>query len=410
MQGKHSKDYKKGDKYYEENYIDGYNDVEELPKAFRKEEIGEEEIPKALKKENNYEEFQRGSAEKVKKNKKRKHRKLKIFGKIVLTLIIILALLLGTAYWYITNKLGKMNKVDIDDADLGISTETNSKLSGYRNIAIFGVDSRSDDYGVGNRSDCIIIASINNSTGEIKLISVYRDTYVNIKGHGLDKITHAYSYGEAPLAINTLNKNLDLNIKEFVTVNFDSVAKAVDQLGGVKINITSEETKYINPYIDETSKVTGKTSSHITQAGTYNLDGVQAVAYSRIRYTAGGDYKRTERMRTVIEAMFTKLKTKNVAEINSFADKILPCVYTNISSGDLISMIPSMTKYKVGESIGWPYETKGKTMDRWYGIPVTLESNVTKLHKEAFGEENYTPSSDVKSISDSIISKTGYTK
>ena len=128
------------------------------------------------------------------------------------------------------------------------------------------------------------------------------------------------------------------------------------------------------------------------------MDGVQAVAYSRIRYTAGGDYKRTERMRTVIEAMFTKLKTKNVAEINSFADKILPCVYTNISSGDLISMIPSMAKYKVGESIGWPYET------------VTLESNVTKLHKEAFGEENYTPSSDVKSISDSIINKTGYTK
>lgn len=405
MQGKHSRDYKNDD----ENYIEDYEE-EKLPKAFRKEEDFEEEIPKALKRENNYEEPQRGSVEKMKKNKKRKHRKLKIFGRIVLTLIIILALLLGTAYWYITNKLGKMNKVDIDNADLGISTETNSKLSGYRNIAIFGVDSRSDDYGVGNRSDCIIIASINNSTGEIKLISVYRDTYVNIKGHGLDKITHAYSYGEAPLAINTLNKNLDLNIKEFVTVNFDSVAKAVDQLGGVKINITSEETKYINPYIDETSRVTGKTSSHITQAGTYNLDGVQAVAYSRIRYTAGGDYKRTERMRTVIEAMFTKLKTKNVAEINSFADKILPCVYTNISSGDIISMIPSMTKYKVGENIGWPYETKGKTMDRWYGIPITLESNVTKLHKEAFGEEDYTPSSDVKSISDSIINKTGYTK
>lgn len=410
MQGKHSKDYKKDDEYYEEGYIDDYNDVEELPKAFRKEENLDEEIPKALRKENNHEEPQRGSVEKMKKEKKRKHRKLKIFGKIVLTLIIILAVLLGTAYWYVTNKLGKLNKVDIDEADLGISTETSSNLSKYRNIAIFGVDSRSDDYGVGNRSDCIIIASINNSTGEIKLISVYRDTYVNIKGHGLDKITHAYSYGEAPLAINTLNKNLDLNIKEFVTVNFDSVAKAVDQLGGVKISVTSEETKYINPYIDETAKVTGKAANHITQAGTYNMDGVQAVAYSRIRYTAGGDYKRTERMRTVIEAMFTKLKTKNVAEINSFADKILPSIYTNITSGDIIAMIPSIAKYKVGESIGWPYETKGKTMDRWYGIPVTLESNVTKLHKEAFGEENYTPSSDVKSISDSIINKTGYTK
>ena len=162
MQGKHSKDYKKDDEYYEEDYIDDYNDVEELPKAFRKEENLDEEIPKALRKENNHEEPQRGSVEKMKKEKKRKHRKLKIFGKIVLTLIIILAVLLGTAYWYISNIFGKMNKVDIDEADLGISTETSSNLSKYRNIAIFGVDSRSDDYGVGNRSDCIIIASINN--------------------------------------------------------------------------------------------------------------------------------------------------------------------------------------------------------------------------------------------------------
>lgn len=358
----------------------------------------EEEVPKAFRKSG------------TKNNGKKKHGKLKIFGKIVLTLVIILAIFIGSIFWYVTNKLGKMQKVEISDAELGISEETNSNLSGYRNIAIFGVDSRSDDYGVGNRSDCIIIASINNSTGEIKLISVYRDTYVNIKGHGLDKITHAYSYGEAPLAINTLNKNLDLNIKEFVTVNFDSVSEAVDQLGGVKISIDSEEIKYINGYIDETSKITGKQANHITQAGTYNLDGVQAVAYSRIRYTAGGDYKRTERMRTVIEAMFTKLKTKSVGEINAFADKILPCVYTNLSTGDLISMVPSMAKYKISESIGWPYNTKGITLDRWYGVPVTLESNVTQLHKEAFGESDYTPSEDVKSISNSIINKTGYTK
>ena len=201
-----------------------------------------------------------------------------------------------------------------------------------------------------------------------------------------------------------------MNINEFVTVNFDSVAEAVDQLGGVQLTITSDEIKYINGYIDETSKVTGKTSKHITEPGTYTVDGVQAVAYSRIRYTDGGDYKRTERMRTVIEAMFSKLKTKNLNQINSFADKILPHVYTNISATDIISMVPSMSKYKVTESIGWPYDTKGKTMDRWYGIPITLESNVTQLHKEAFGEENYTPSDIVKSISESIIKKTGYTK
>ena len=410
MAGKHSKDYR--DDELSKPFMIDNDEYDEIPKAFKKEieddEIDEEEIPKALRKEKNIE------SDGVKKNKmgkkKTKHKKLKIFGKVVLTLFIILAILFGVAYWYINNKMGKMQKVDINYDDLGISKETNSSLSGYRNIAIFGVDSRSDDYGVGNRSDCIIIASINNSTGEIKLISVYRDTYVDIKGHGLDKITHAYSYGEAPLALNTLNKNLDLNIKEFVTVNFDSVSEAVDQLGGVKISVDSEEVKYINPYIDETSRVTGKKANHITQAGTYNMDGVQAVAYSRIRYTAGGDYKRTERMRTVIEAMFTKLKTKNVGQINAFADKILPCVYTNLSTGDLLSLVPSMTKYKISESIGWPYNTKGKTVDRWYGIPVTLESNVTQLHKEAFGENDYTPSDDVKNISNSIIKKTGYTK
>lgn len=363
----------------------------------------EEEIPRAFRKNNN-------NNENKNTGKKKKNKGYRIFGKIVLVLVIILAVLLATAYWFITNKLGKMQKVDLNEGELGISDQASDSLSGYRNIAIFGVDSRSDDYGIGNRSDCIIIASINNKTGEIKLISVYRDTYVNIEGHGLDKITHAYSYGEAPLAIKTLNENLDLNIKEFVTVNFDSVSDAVDQLGGVKLSVTSEEVKYINGYIDETSKVTGKTSEHITQAGTYNLDGVQAVAYSRIRYTAGGDYKRTERMRTVMEAMLAKLKTKSLTQINSFADVILPKVYTNISSGDVISLVPNIAKYNIVESIGWPYETKGKTMDRWYGIPVTLESNVVQLHKEAFGDTDYVVSDKVKSTSTSIINKTGYTK
>lgn len=343
-----------------------------------------------------------------KENKEKK--KTGIFWRILFILLIILIILVGSAYWFINNKLGKMQKVEIKEEELGITTEIEENLEEYRNIAIFGVDSREDDYGTGNRSDCIIIASINNNTGEIKLISVYRDTYVKIDGYGLDKITHAYSYGEAPLAIKTLNENLDLNIKEFVTVNFDSVSDAVDLLGGVQLDITEEEVKYINGYINETSKVTGKTSKNITQAGTYTVDGVQAVAYSRIRYTEGGDYKRTERMRTVIEAMLTKLKTKSLTEINKIADSILPEVYSNISLTDIISLVPNISKYKIVQSIGWPYDVQGKTMDRWYGIPVTLESNVIKLHQEAFGETEYVPSDNVKSISQSIIKKTGYTK
>lgn len=346
--------------------------------------------------------------EKVKTNKKKKGRWLKVLGTILLTIILILAILIGLAYMYITNKLSKMNTVQLDESQLGITAEASTKLAKYRNIAIFGVDSREDDYGKGNRSDCMIIASINNETKEVRLISVYRDTYVNIQGHGLDKITHAYSYGEAPLAINTLNTNLDLNISEFVTVNFDSVSDAVDELGGVTINIENEEIKYINDYIDATAQITHKTAKHITSAGRQTLDGVQAVAYSRIRYTAGGDYKRTERMRNVIEAMANKLKSKNIMEINNFMDEILPKVYTNISQKTVMSMIPDMVNYKVSTSIGWPYEVKGITLDRWYGVPVTLESNVVKLHQDLFDDPDYTLPESIKTTSDSIIKKTGY--
>lgn len=362
----------------------------------------EEEVPRALRKEEN------NKQDNVTKNKKKK-KGLSIFVKIVIVLLVILIAIIGAGYWYINDKLGKIQKVELNEQDLGISDTASESLSEYRNIALFGVDSRDNNLEKGNRSDCIIIASINNNTKEVKLISIYRDTYVQIQGHGLDKITHAYSYGSAQLAVNTLNTNFDLNIKEFATVNFDSVAEAVDALGGVQINIESqEEMKYLNSYISETSKVTGKSSPNVTKTGKQTLNGVQAVAYSRIRYTSGGDYKRTERMRDVIEAMLNKLKTKSISEINSFADKILPMVYTNISAGDILALAPSIMSYKITESIGWPYETKGITLDRWYGVPVTLEKNVIKLHQEAFGENDYVPSETVKNISSQIVTKTGY--
>lgn len=346
---------------------------------------------------------------KSKKQPKKKKRGLRTFGKVVLTLAIILGILIGAIFWYVNDKLSKIQRIELNEEDLGISDDIG--LEDYRNIAIFGVDSRSDNLEQGNRSDCIIIASINNKTKETKLISVYRDTFVDIDGHNLDKITHAYSYGSAQLALNTLNKNLDLNIKEFVTVNFDSVAEAVDQLGGITINIESqEELKYLNQYIDETANVTGKSHAKVNGIGNQTLNGVQAVAYSRIRYTSGGDYKRTERMRTVIEAMLNKVKTKGVGEINSFLDVILPKVYTNITTGDILGLLPSAPSFKITQSIGWPYDTKGITLDRWYGVPITLESNVTRLHQEAFGQTDYVPSQTVKDISARIVQRTGYTK
>ena len=326
-----------------------------------------------------------------KKNKKG----LKTFGIIVLVLLIILAIIVGGTFAFVHSKLSKMQQVNLNEDDLNVSAQAEQQLAEYRNIAIFGVDSRDDSYDKGNRSDCIIIASINNKTKEVKLISVYRDTYVQIEGHGLDKITHAYSYGEAPLAIKTLNTNLDLNIKEFATVNFDVVKETVDYIGGISMPITSEEVGHI---------------SGIKKPGTYTLTGEQALAYSRIRYASGGDYKRTERMRDVLTAVANKVKTLNISQLNGFVDTILPKVYTNITSADIFSMMPSIASYKITDSIGWPYETKGITLDRWYGIPVTLENNVKRLHQEAFDETDYVPSDTVKDISNQIIEKTGYSK
>ena len=347
------------------------------------------------------------------RKKKKMNKGLKIFLIILLVLVIFILGLGVAGYTFVNGKIGKMQKENIDTTAVGINEETKQELKGYRNITLLGIDSRADDYGLGNRSDCMIIASINQETNAVKLISVYRDTYVYVTENGtkrLDKITHAYSYGGAQNTLKSLNEAMDLNITEFVTVNFDAVIAAVDSLGGVYIDIDKSEIKYVNDYIDATSESSGVKSSHITHSGRQKLDGVQAVSYTRVRYTAGGDYKRTERMRTVVEAMLSKAKTLNVGQLNSFADTILPKIRTNISTSEIWGLIPKLASFKVTESIGWPYDTKGITLDRWYGVPVTLKSNVERLHKEAFEQEDYEASDTVKEMSAAIVKKTGYSK
>ncbi len=344
---------------------------------------------------------------------KKKNKGLKIFLRVLIVIIVIILGIAIAGYSFVHNKLSKMKTEYIDKTAIGISEEAKDSLKGYRNIALLGIDSRADDYGTGNRSDCIIIASINEKTKEVKLLSVYRDTYVYVTENGnkkLDKITHAYSYGGAQNTLKSLNEALDLNITEYVTVNFDAVIEAVNALNGVEIDITSEELKYINDYIDATSQSSGIKSSHLSKAGRQTVDGVQAVAYSRIRYTAGGDYKRTERMRTVVTAMAKKAKTLSIGQLNKLADEILPRVSKNIENNDIIALIPSALSFDIIESLGWPYNVKGITTTAWYGVPVTLESNVIRLHKELFGQEDYKVSETVKEMNDAIIKKTGYTE
>lgn len=344
---------------------------------------------------------------------KKKNKGLKIFLRVLIVIIVIILGIAIAGYSFVHNKLSKMKTEYIDKTAIGISEEAKDSLKGYRNIALLGIDSRADDYGTGNRSDCIIIASINEKTKEVKLLSVYRDTYVYVTENGnkkLDKITHAYSYGGAQNTLKSLNEALDLNITEYVTVNFDAVIAAVNALNGVEIDITSEELKYINDYIDATSQSSGIKSSHLSKAGRQTVDGVQAVAYSRIRYTAGGDYKRTERMRTVVTAMAKKAKTLSIGQLNKLADEILPRVSKNIENNDIIALIPSALSFDITESLGWPYNVKGISTTAWYGVPVTLESNVIRLHKELFGQEDYKVSETVKEMNDAIIKKTGYTE
>lgn len=323
--------------------------------------------------------------------------------KAVIAFVVIIVIILGIIAGFIYNKVSKVNFVKINEENLAIGNKT-----GYRNIALLGVDTRDMNSLDGSRSDAIIIVSINEQTKDVNLISVYRDSYMDVQGHGLTKVTHAYAYGGPELALNTLNRNLDLDISEFVTVNFEIVADVVDLVGGIDINIDKSELSQMNKYIEDTSKNVGRKASKITSAGKQHLDGIQAVTYARIRKTAGGDYKRTERMRTVLTEVFEKAKKMDAGKLNELANKVLPQVQTNIGLSEVISLIPTISSINISDSIGWPYEVKGITLDRWYGVPTTLEANVVKLHRELFGQKDYIASDTVKTISQSIINKTGY--
>ncbi|MDU5108522.1 LCP family protein [Clostridium sp.] len=274
-----------------------------------------------------------GDTRNVKKRKK-KSIGFKIFIGF-LCMILALAVLSGG---YIIGLLNKMDSINLNKDNLGISEDD---LKGYsnsnkiKNIALFGVDATDGETG---RSDSIMIATIDPVHKKVKLTSIMRDSYVYIDGYGNDKINHAYAYGGPELSIRTINENFGLNIEDFVSVNFSSLPKIINILGGVDIEITSEELQYINDYINDINNKDGTNSPHITYAGVNHLDGTQALAYSRIRYTAGGDYKRTERQRTVLEALFTKLTSASIGSYNSLLNEVLPYVQTNLNAGDILSL------------------------------------------------------------------------
>ena len=352
----------------------------------------------------------------TKKNSKRQRRK----RKLILFIIEIIILILVAGALFVYSKLDLIKSKKLDNTKVGkneVSEETQKTFEGYTTIACFGLDNREQGVYESGNSDVIMLMNINNDTHEVSLMSVYRDTYLNVAGEGQEekfqKANAAYAYGGPEQAVTMLNRNLDIDIDNYVAFDFKAVAQAIDILGGVDIDVESEEErKYLNDYVSYTSQYVGGSDEEVEHTGLQTLNGVQAVSYARIRYTAGDDYKRAERQRRVLTEMIKKAKSASLTEMNELVNTIFPEVSTDLTQKDIISMMPVMLKYDMANSGGFPYDKTTDTPSKKIGsivIPCDLESNVIQLHKQLFGTEDYQPSEKVQSYNDTIIDLTGKT-
>lgn len=333
---------------------------------------------------------------------KKKRRKRII---IIMVELLILAGLGVVAYGMFV--MDKMDTTTLNTDDLNIYKSTGD----YTNIALFGLDSREGELDGGVQSDCMMIASINNKTNEVKLISLYRDTLLKQENGKYQKANSAYHTGGPAEAIALMNRNLDLDIEKYISVNFNALADIIDALGGIDLDFTEDEIKYTNMYCDETEIVVGRETSRLEGAGTHHVDGIQAVAYSRIRYTSGMDFERTHRQRIVLEKIVEKAQSANVITLNKLINEIVPQISTNLTTGNFLALASKATNYKLSEMSGFPFEVTTcdnvKGHKGSYVAPVGLAKNVTELHQFLFGKEDYDPSDEVKEANDAIIELTG---
>lgn len=341
--------------------------------------------------------------------------KLCMWQRVLLCTVIVLICVVAGAVLYVKGKWDKVDSQKIKPEDLIINEEVKKKKEqeidlgkGYTNIALFGVDSRDGNLGKGNRSDSIIVASLNNETKEIKMVSVYRDTVLNLSDDSYRKCNAAYSYGGPTMAVNMLNMNLDLDIEDYVSVDFGAITDVIDLLGGIEITVSEEEVAPLNKYVEETARSSGKKANKIEKAGTYLLDGAQATTYARIRSTAGGDFTRTERQRLVIQKIVEKIQKADLVTINKILDEVFPKISTSFTLQELLQYAKAYSEYKLGDNSGFPFDKGTDTVSGLGSIvyAVDLSANVKQLHKFLFGEENYEPSTTVESIAvklDSIV-------
>ena len=341
--------------------------------------------------------------------------------------IIVLLLFIGGLYVYgqLNSKLDKINQPVLDDSKIKVNQEVQdsidsqeSTLTGYTTYALFGIDHRDKNTALGGEnSDTIIIASVNNDTKDVKLVSVYRDTLLNLGNDTYSKANAAYAYGEAEQAITMLNTNLDLNISEYATVNFNALTTIIDDLGGLDMDMSYAEIVHMNNYCVETSEETGKDYTPIELPDRpddieavqyhYHLNGVQATSYCRIRYTASLDMGRTERQRRVIQMIVSKAKSSGLGKIFKIMDDVFPMVTTSMTKDEILQLLPTLIGYSVDDTTGFPTSYKFSNVKGSIIVPTTLETNVIELHKFLYGDEAYTPSATVKANSEKILEIVG---
>ncbi len=327
---------------------------------------------------------------------------------LIFEVILLLVLIAGLFVWTKFGMIGYDNITEVRTNEM--TTETVEMLKGYTNIALFGVDNRSNgDFDTGH-SDSIMVCSINNDNKEVRIVSIFRDTLLEVKEDSLQKATNAYQYGGPEGAIEMLNTNLDLDITDYVSVDFNALTEAVDAVGGVEIELTDEEAKIMNVnYIPEVAKVTGKTSN-LVSGGLQTLDGVQATSYCRVRYTAGNDFKRAERQRTVVSKLVEKAKQASLIEINDLINAIFPNIKTSISASELISLAKEYKDYELVDTTGFPFTKRSATIKSKGSVvvPTTLESNVRDLYAYLFDDSEHEISQTVLDLSQQIVSISGF--
>lgn len=350
--------------------------------------------------------------EKQRIERKRKKRR-RITGLIILTvLILLIAMTAAAVYFYARGLFLKFSQHPIDKTKIEINEQVDRELKDYDNILILGADARHKENTLKTRSDGIILMSLNKNSGKVKMTSILRDSFLRIDRDGksmLDKLTHAHAFGGPENTVRALNRNLDLNISKYMEVNWYTVEKVADALGGLEFDIKEHEINEMNRYIDDTNRHLKGSTVHIKKAGKQVLNGIQTVTYCRIRHVGNGDMERASRMRIAIEAAYKKIKNMKLDEIEKFAEKVFPDIYTNITPEEMMGLALMLPKVKIENQKSWPYSFDGINIDGvWYDAPIMHDRNVQLLHERLFGQKKFKISRIVQEISDEIQQKTGF--